>query len=381
LSPSKTEVLKQPLWCLFSSSLRAEKVFVKERFRQGSAFRNLLNSGSLSQKPKFWNSLVLPNVIAAVPLFPMGINNLLWYSVFMGSFRPALFLLPALFFASCVQLPPVDNDEPVVAATENFVAEYRYYYRFEINSRTAGFSLLLNGSELVFFEGGSSYSGSVLLNDWMVSGENEFSITVFSPENGRVSASCSFVLKKQDIADGAESVLYTLDWPGSSGETMLDVTEYFTPENFPAALMEKAERVISATGNLPMADQREITSIVQKLREAFTVKDIGTVNVLMETKNADLAAVRFLPLEECRAASEAFFVDLMNRADFSVRPLNGHYSFLSTADDRLVKVMQGRVGFPEAAIILEYRDDNGKKARHEQDLYVAKIDGSWVIIR
>jgi hypothetical protein len=312
----------------------------------------------------------------------------------MESFRPALFLLPALFFASCAQFPPaagpvgnagpadnvesVDTAEP--ARVENSAAEDRYRYSFEINSRSAGFSLLLNGVELVFFEGGSSYSDSVILNDWMVSGENEFSITVFPPENRR-TVSCGFILKKRNIADGVESAFYTLDWPGAGGQTRFDTTERFTPENFPAALVEKAERVISAAGVLPMADQREITSSVQKLREAFAAKDIGTVNALMETKNADLAAVRFLPVEECRAASEAFYTDMMNRADFGVRPLNGHYSFLSTADDRLVKVKQGRVGFPEAAIILEYRDAGGKKARYEQDLYFAKIDGSWVIIR
>ncbi|MDR2143140.1 MAG: hypothetical protein LBP29_02075, partial [Treponema sp.] len=98
-------------------------------------------------------------------------------------------------------------------------------------------------------------------------------------------------------------------------------------------------------------------------------------------KNADLAAVRFLPPEEYRAASEAFYLELINRTDFSVRPLNGHYSFFSTADDRLVKVTQGRVGFAEPAIILEYRDDGGKKLHYEQDLYFAKIDGAWVIIR
>jgi hypothetical protein len=310
----------------------------------------------------------------------------LCYFVAMKSFRPALFLLPALFFASCVQLPPAgnaepaDNVEPAGIVVEDSADECRYHYSFEINSRAAGFSLLLNGEELVFFEGGSSYSGSVLLNDWMVSGENEFFIAVFPPENGR-TASCGFILKKRNIADGAESTLYTLDWPGASGATMFDITERFTPENFPATFMEKAKRDISAAGVLPMADQREITSVVQKLRGAFAAKDIGTINALMEAKNADLAAVRFLPLEEYRAASDAFYAELMNRADFTVRPLNGHYSFLSTADDRLVKVMQGRVGFPEAAIILEYRDSNGKKARYEQNLYFAKTGGSWVIIR
>lgn len=288
--------------------------------------------------------------------------------------------MSALFFGSCAQFPVTGNDDPVETVVENPAAESRYRYSFEINSEAA-FSLLLNGVELVFFEGGSSYSAPVILNDWMISGENEFSIAVLPPEKGRTVSSYSFVLKKKNVTDGVESTLYTFSRPGADGETRLDITERFTPENFPAALIEKAEGVISAAGVLPMTDQREITSVVRKLREAFAAKDIGTINALVETKNTDLAAVRFLPVEECRAASEAFYLELINRTDFSVRPLNGHYSFLSVADDRLVKVMQGRVGFPEAAIILEYRDDNGRRARHEQDLYFAKINGTWIIIR
>ncbi|MDR0402306.1 MAG: hypothetical protein LBH35_01810 [Treponema sp.] len=296
----------------------------------------------------------------------------------MKLFWPALFLLPALFFGSCVQVPVTGNDDPAETAAEAPTARYRY--SFEIDSETA-FSLLVNGVELAFFEGGSSYSAPVILNDWMISGENEFSITVFPPENSRTASSCSFALKKKNLADGVESTFYTLTRSGADGETMFDITERFTPEYFPVTLAEKAEKVIAAAGVLPMSDQREITSVVHRLREAFSAKDIGAINALMETKNADLAAARFLRPEECRAASETFYLELINKADFSVRPLNGHYSFLSTADDRLVRVMQGRVGFPEPAIIMEYRDDSGKKIRYEHDLYFAKIDGSWVIIR
>ena len=307
-----------------------------------------------------------------------------WYIDYMFSavrnMVAALLCLSALFaLASCAQTSPARMQDDSSETEAAPLVKYRY--TFEVQS-TIGFTLIFNGTELVFFEGGGMYSDSIFLNDWMISGINDFSINLL-PLNGPTQNEplCTFALKqykKKPSGAPEELVLYTYQW--STDEKRRDISENFSPEAFPSVLMEKAARIGSSTGALPRDDQSELTAMVQALKQAFSGKDIAAINVLLERKYEDIAAVRFLPAEEYRKENAALYTALMEKPEFTVPPVNGHYSFHPVANGSLVKVMQGRTGFPEAALVLEYRD-GGKKAQYEQNLYFAKIDGRWVILR
>jgi hypothetical protein len=314
----------------------------------------------------------------------LGSKAVFWYIKCMFSVVRKMMCVPvylsALFVViSCAQTGPARIQNGISETEAAPLVKYRYI--FEVQS-TIGFTLIFNGTELLFFEGGGTYSDSVFLNDWMISGINDFSINLLplsgSAQNEPV---CAFSLKQyKKRPDGApeESVLYTYQW--LTDERRQDISGNFHPEAFPFVLMEKASKTGSSAGALPRDDQTELTATVQAFKQAFSVKDIAAVNTLLERKYEDVAAARFFPVEEYRKENTVMYMELMEKPDFAVLPLNGHYSFHPVANGRLVKVMQGRTGFPEAALVLEYRD-GGKKARYEQDLYFAKIDGRWVILR
>jgi hypothetical protein len=141
--------------------------------------------------------------------------------------------------------------------------------------------------------------------------------------------------------------------------------------------MEKADLI---TGVLPQADQAEITAVVEKLRQGFAAKDLEAIDELFAAKYADIATARFLKTEEYKAEMDAFYTELFSREAFAVRPLYSRYNFQSTAADRLVKVMQGSLGFPEPALVMTYRE-NKRTRRYDLDLYFAKIGGKWLIVR
>jgi hypothetical protein len=286
-----------------------------------------------------------------------------------------------LLLMRCPQLPanPVSTvaQAPIVVTKSperRISAADRYLYSFDIKSDAVGFSLLVNDIELLFFEG-DSYSNTILLNDWMIPGENQFSINIFPAGKRNSDRSCSFILKRKSASSDEEYVLDTFDW---SAATSNSKSGSFTETNFPATLVEKADTL---PGNLPVDDQKEITEIVDQLRAAFSAKDINTVIALFENKNSDIASARFLQSAEYRKTMTDFYTDLMSKPGFSVKPLSRRiYAFSTALDRRFVKVMQGREGFPEAAITLYYRE-NGKLVSYEQNLYFAKISGSWIIIR
>ncbi|MDR0447101.1 MAG: hypothetical protein LBH07_00360, partial [Treponema sp.] len=55
----------------------------------------------------------------------------------------------------------------------------------------------------------------------------------------------------------------------------------------------------------------------------------------------------------------------------------GRFSFSSFADDRVVRLVQGPIRELRPALIINSRGNS----QWEMELYFAKIDGKWVIIR
>ncbi|MDR2768370.1 MAG: hypothetical protein LBB82_08620 [Treponema sp.] len=278
-----------------------------------------------------------------------------------------------LVFAGCAQTPTAGN---LTAPRKTQL------YVLDALVENAGVNLVVNGVELAWFDGGKSWSSSIPLNDWMVSGVNEYEIAVFWPE------AVKFV-------PGISSVRFTLrlngevkeeiTWaPEAGNETEQswshNIAGTFRAEGFPRLMLEKAERVISSTGALSQEDQQAISDLAGELRAAFTNKDLSAAGELFKYKYADLSAARFVSEPSIRTGTDAIYEDIMGKDRYAVQPFWGRYNFQSTANDRLVKTMQGRIGFPEPALVLTYRED-GRTRRYEIDLYFAKIDGKWVILR
>ena len=215
----------------------------------------------------------------------------------------------------------------------------------------------------------------------MVSGSNKIDITVLWPDDVQFSpgiSSASFKLFSND------KVIKEFKWPLSSIPDVINAyphtfTESFNASGFRKVQLEQAERIISSAGTLPREDQTEIADIAQQIRTAFTEKNIDAINELMGTKYADLAVARFTTAAAVRAEEEEKYRELMDKTGFTVY-FNGRNSFFSAADDRAVRLGQGRIGFPEPALIITWRE-GGKAMRWTMDLYFAKINGKWVIIR
>ncbi|MDR1931046.1 MAG: hypothetical protein LBQ44_10530 [Treponema sp.] len=318
------------------------------------------------------------------------------YGYSVGRFFPALLILLALSVLTAdAQESRRNRAEPrgrteIRGKTEpnaKVADTSRYRYGFDISVNTLGFSIVLNGTELVSFEGGPSYSKSLDINDWMISGDNEFTITLFWPDNKKFNsgaASGLFALSSEKLesagqGSGEKTELFSRSWPAPGAEENypLSVSGRFKPDRFNPVLIERGELF---NGVLSRSDQEEITAEVEKLRQAFAAKDLDAVNALFADKYADIAAARFLKPEEYRAEMDGFYSGLFAREAFTVRPLYSRYNFQSAAAGRLVKVMQGSLGFPEPALIMSYRE-NRRTLRYDLDLYFAKIGGRWVIVR
>ena len=292
-----------------------------------------------------------------------------------------VFLFIALFSA-CAQTPSENSaseQKPDSTPVRTSIRR-NYRYNVDISSQIAGFSIMVNGAEILASDGGSSFASRIDIHDWMISGNNKIDITVFWPDSIRFSpdiSSASFKLFSNDkLIKEFKWPLVSPDKPNSYPYTF---TETFKADNFPKVLLEKAERVISSAGVLPRADQSEINAIAQLLRKAFTEKDLDTIDNLFKAKYADLATARHSTHAAIKAEADAKFRELMEKADFAVF-FNNRSSYFSVAEDRVVRLGQGRIGFPEPALIITWKEGRNT-LRWTMDLFFAKIDGNWVIIR
>jgi hypothetical protein len=296
-----------------------------------------------------------------------------------------------LLFAGCAQSPATFSDGVPASGIQRGRGTNKetaaYYYVFTVASDIVGFSIQINDAEVAYFEGGKPYSGSIEINQWMMSGKNDYTVTVFWPENikftpGKGDFKLSLDVSKKSGDTLKETMLYTLKGPkpGAAETYPYGITETFVPEAFPATLLEKAERIMSDAGALPTEDRWEILDIVDRLSQALANQNAEAVYELQQDKYRDIALARYLPYETFRQQAEAEIRDLLGHANFEVRMTYSKFNFLLTADNLLIRVVQGRVGFPEPAIIMTYRENN-RTVQRSLDLYFAKIGGRWTIVR
>jgi len=240
---------------------------------------------------------------------------------------------------------------------------------------------MINDFEVLLVNNGANLNTQVLINDWMVSGNNDISITVLWPDGIEFNpgmGSATFRLFSNT------SLVREFRWPVSNVPDIMTsyphtFSDTFRSSGFPRVMLERAERVISTAGVLPRDDQEAIMDIATQLRRAFIERNIERINELFSTKYADLAIARFTTVAEIRAEETAKFRELMAKEGFTV-VFDGRNRFHSVAEDRAVRLGQGRIGFHEPALIFSFRE-NRRTERWNMELYFAKIDGNWVIIR
>lgn len=299
----------------------------------------------------------------------------------MRKFWPVL-LFTALVSA-CAQTPVENNTlnrrQDLQASR---ISKRSYLYYVDVSARVLGFSIMVNGAELAAIDGGQeSYYSRFEINDWMVSGNNKIDITILWPDSVKFTpaiSSASFRLLSND------KLIKEFKWPVPGTPDQINTypftfSEIFKADGFPKVSLERAERVISSAGALPREDQAAIAAIAQQIRTAFTEKNIDAIDFLMEAKYTDLAIARFTTVDAIKEEEHKKYRELMGSPGYTVY-FNGRNSFFSAADDKAVRLGQGRIGFPEPALIINYRE-GGRAARWTMELYFAKIDGYWVIIR
>jgi len=298
----------------------------------------------------------------------------------MKKFGCALLLFITLFSA-CAQTPDEKGAAPGTAPSKGS-PKRTFFYRVEASSQTVGFNVLINGTELLVSETPKPSGISTAINDWMISGNNEISITIFWPDGVAFApgtSAASFKLFSND------TLLREFLWPATGvpdqkNSYPFSITETFKADGFPKVSLEKAERVISSAGVLPRDDQEVIVALAGDIRKAFTEKNIAGIDELLKTKYADLAVARFTTSDAVKAEADEQYAELMGKENYAVSPPTRRYSYSSTADDRVVRVNQGRVGFPEPALVITWREGRATR-RWDMELYFAKIDGAWVLIR
>ena len=289
-------------------------------------------------------------------------------------------LLFTALFSACAQTPSENgasaqsNDDPDNSSRRG------YFFRVDASCEAVGFSIRINDVVLLVVEDGVSHSSRTELNDWMVSGTNRIDITVSWSDSAQITAnaaSASFRLLSNN------RLLREFRWSPSSrdnqGSNRHTFSESFRADGFPRVLLERGERVASSAGILPREDQAEIAALGAQLRTAFIEKNINGIDELLRTKYTDLGRARFTTAAAMRAATNRQYREMMDKPGYTVS-FSGRDSFFSVADDRAVLLAQGRIGFPEPAIIISWRE-GGRTVRWVMDLYFAKINGEWVIIR
>ena len=292
-------------------------------------------------------------------------------------------LLFVALFSTCAQTPPENNSSnqnQSVSSSRSLKRSYLFY--IDASVQAVGFSVVVNGAEILIVDGGeSSFNSRIDINDWMISGNNKVDITIFWPDSvkftpGITSASFKLISNDKLIKEFKWPVARASEGPNSYPYTF---TEVFKADGFSKVQLEKAERIISSAGTLPREDQEEIAAIAKQLRTAFIEKDMDTIYNLMRTKYEDLATARFTTVAAIKAEADTKYNELMAKSGYTVY-FNGRNSFFSAADDRAVLLGQGRIGFPEPAVIIVWREGRVTQ-RWTMNLYFAKIDGKWVIIR
>jgi len=290
-------------------------------------------------------------------------------------------LLFITLFSACAQTPDEKASSPGAASSKG-PQKRTFFYRVEASSQTVGFNVLINGTELLVSETPRPSGVSTAINDWMISGNNEISITIFWPDGVTFTpgtSAASFKLFSND------TLLKEFLWPATGvpdqkNSYPFSITETFKADGFPKVSLERAERVISSAGVLPLSDQEVIAARASELRKAFTEKNIAAIDELLKTKYADLAVARFTTPAAVKEEANEQYAELMGKDNYTVSPPTRRNSYSSTADDRVVRVTQGRIGFPEPALVITWKEGRATR-RWDMELYFAKIDGNWVIIR
>jgi hypothetical protein len=279
--------------------------------------------------------------------------------------------------------PSPDSSSSGTAAPVRAPQKRTFFYRVEAAAQMVGFNVLVNGTEVYVSEGAKPSELKTTINDWMISGINEISFSIFWPDSVKFApgygASALFKLFSND------TLLKEFTWPIASKPDQANsypytFTEMFKADGFPKVALERAERVISSAGVLPKSDQEVIAGMATELRKAFTGKDIAVINELFKNKYADLAVARFTTAAAIREEISSQYLELFQKDSYTVRPPGSRFFYSSTADDRVVQVRQGRIGFQEAALVITWKEKGAAK-RFDQELYFSKIDGKWVIIR
>ena len=244
----------------------------------------------------------------------------------------------------------------------------------------------LNGVPLTQTRRETAYSvtGADDIGRWLMPGVNVITVTLRPPEGNTgpddrqlIEISVSTAARGQMSDEGTKIAFLRI--PEKEGAplpaSIKQATKKelrFTPASLPPCeLWEKAR-----PGKPDDAARAEILALVREYHAAYVIKDRAKLNDMLMFATLEAARSRHVPAEQAREMLKSGLTEMLSEKSFAMEPLR---------TDRLVlrPIAGGRVMWVtnaggEAPVRTRQMKDGGYV---EFPVYVARIDGKWMIVR
>jgi len=249
----------------------------------------------------------------------------------------------------------------------------------EVMTRSVGCVVGMNGTPLGEDYQGKGVSVNRTVNEWVLPKENKLDIFLFwppardfEPRTAQARLRVSVVDVKDGTPVGTEEI-FTWTWPLPG-----------LPEGYPFILSQPIKIPIQPATELwnraqPVesvseADQRQIITLLEQFLAALRAQDHTRLYELSILKFQDKGRADGHSADVMRQVALEGYAELTSGNLVSMRELDvDRLVFDPVAGGLAVRVSYGR-GQPP--IVVETAEE-----RRSVDVYVAKVDGSWVIVR
>ncbi len=244
----------------------------------------------------------------------------------------------------------------------------------------------INGVPLTRTSRDTAYTatGTADIGRWLIPGANLVTVTLRPPEGKidpddrqSIEISVSTAVKGQMSDEGAK--IATLRIPEKEGDSFLASIKQptkkelrFTPAQVPPSeLWEKAKPV-----SLDDAARKEILALVREYHAAYVKKDRVKLNDMLMFATLDAARNRYFSADEAREMLAKGLKEMLADRSFAMEPLRADLIILRPiAGGKVLWVTDSK---EEAPVRSKKMKDGGYV---EFPVYVARIDGKWVIVR
>jgi hypothetical protein len=235
-------------------------------------------------------------------------------------------------------------------------------------------TLKLNGVEVAHADGTGGTTSGGALTGWLMPGENVFELEVTKVTPGKEAAYAFTLhgLAEPGFPDDSNKI-FGFNWPSAGTTAAPGKSSYkYKVVAAPPSLLWSKAAVLS---EISADDRKQIGALVEQLATAMRAKDAKKVVTLWKWKFDDMSRAAQQPIDPAELGQLEQMFDAMLKdktLKLTIAP-TAQARYTLVAGNRVVSVTGPKGEVPIAGKM--------KDGALNMDVYVAKIDGAWTLVR